>query len=431
MNLLLKQEHAVYFLKDKETNELVYGGAAGGGKSKLGVLWLIECCQNYPGTRWLLGRSKLKALKETTLNTFLDTCSELGISNQFHLNNQSGIITHVNGSEIILKDLFHYPSDPNYDSLGSLEITGAFIDECNQITHKAWQIVKSRIRYKLKEYDLIPKLLGTCNPSKGWVYRLFYKPYKDQTIKTNRRFIQALPTDNPHLPPSYIQSLLELDKNSKERLYYGNWEYDNDPSALISYDAIKDYFNSVHVKPEGYKYITCDVARKGKDKTVIRVWHGWVCIKRLEMATSLVNEIVDIITGLESSYGIPRSRVIVDEDGVGGGVVDYLECQGFVNNSRPLNGENYDNLKSQCSIKMAKKIELREVIENCEIDDIINTISEELEQVKQKDIDKDGKMAIIPKDLIKEKLGRSPDDWDSIMMRYWFELEQDATMIIW
>ena len=45
-----------------------------------------------------------------------------------------------------------------------------------------------------------------------------------------------------------------------------------------------------------------------------------------------------------------------------------------------------------------------------------------MEQVKEKDIDKDGKRSIIPKDIVKEKLGRSPDDWDSIMMRYWFEL---------
>ena len=33
------------------------------------------------------------------------------------------------------------------------------LDECTQIIYKAWQIVKSRIRYKLKEYDLIPKIL--------------------------------------------------------------------------------------------------------------------------------------------------------------------------------------------------------------------------------------------------------------------------------
>ena len=70
MKLLPKQENAVYYLKDDKTSEILYGGAAGGGKSALGCLWLIECCQKYPNSRWLMGRSKLKALKETTLNTY-------------------------------------------------------------------------------------------------------------------------------------------------------------------------------------------------------------------------------------------------------------------------------------------------------------------------------------------------------------------------
>ncbi|MGO3285918.1 MAG: phage terminase large subunit, partial [Mesonia sp.] len=274
MELLLKQEYATYYLKDSTTQEVLYGGAAGGGKSALGCLWLIEMAQKYPGTRWLMGRSKLKTLKETTLNTFFELSSKLGITNQFKYNGQDNVIYWNNGSQIILKDLFLYPSDPEFDKLGSLEITGAFVDECNQLVYKAWQIVKSRIRYKLKQYNLIPKILGTCNPAKNWVYKIFYRPNKDNSIPETRQFIQALPTDNTHLPGSYLESLRGLDKNSKERLYFGNWEYDDDPSALIDIDAIYDYFNPVHITPEGNKYLTIDIARKGKDKTVFRVWHG-------------------------------------------------------------------------------------------------------------------------------------------------------------
>ena len=70
MQLLPKQEHAIYYLNDDETEELLYGGGAGGGKSALGCLRLIELCQRYAGIRCLMGRSKLKALKETTLNSF-------------------------------------------------------------------------------------------------------------------------------------------------------------------------------------------------------------------------------------------------------------------------------------------------------------------------------------------------------------------------
>ncbi len=413
-----------------------------------------------------MGRSKLTTLKATTLKTFFQLCSQLGITDQYNYNQQNNTIFWNNGSEILLKDLFLYPSDPEFDSLGSLEITGAFIDECNQVVYKAWQVVKSRIRYRLLDWDisgketkdmdvvernehnkpvawidsigditrgLEPKLLGTCNPAKNWVYKEFYRKDKDNSIREDRKFIQALPTDNHHLPESYLKSLLELDKNSKQRLYYGNWEYDDDPSTLISYDAICDYWNGPHmeVNVQDERFLTIDVARKGRDKTVFRVWHGWVCTKRISIAISLINEIVDKARELQKQYGIPNSMTIADEDGVGGGVVDYLSngasrCEGFVNNSKALNGENYENLKSQCSILMAKKIQRREAIELCEERQVIDLVSEEMEQVKIKDIDKDTKLGIVPKDKTKEMLGRSPDDWDSIMMRYYFELVETS-----
>jgi len=422
LELLPKQDNAVYYLKDKTTTEILFGGAAGGGKSALGCLWLIEGCLNYPGTRWLMGRSKLKALKETTLNTFFELSNELGITQQWVYNSQSGIIQFTNGSQIILKDLFLYPSDPNFDSLGSLEITGAFIDECNQVVYKAWQVVKSRIRYKLKEFDLIPKIFGSCNPAKNWTYKQFYRPSKNGDIAEYRKFIQSLPKDNPHLPQSYIESLNQLDEVNRQRLLLGNWEYDDDKAALISYDAIMDYWNGQHVEEVGSSYLTIDVARKGKDKTVYRVWKGFTIIKRVQLGKSLINEVVDQAKELQREYKITNSNTIADEDGVGGGVVDYLGCQGFINNSKPALGENYDNLKSQCSIKMAKRIEAREVTEVCNDASVIDLVSEEMEQIKLKDIDKDGKLGLMPKDKIKALIGRSPDDWDSIMMREYFEL---------
>jgi hypothetical protein len=423
LKLLLKQEHATFYLKDKQTTELLYGGAAGGGKSAYGCLWLIECCQTYAGSRWLMGRSKLKALKETTLNTFFEIASELQINDQFTFNAQSNIIYFKNGSEILLKDLFLYPSDPLFDSLGSLEITGAFIDECNQVTFKAWQTVKSRIRYKLKEFDLIPKLLGSCNPAKNWTYKEFYKPSVSKTLKDYRAFVQALPTDNPHLPASYLESLLQLDKNSRERLYYGNWEYDDDPSTLIDTEAITDYFNPVHVLPTSKKYISIDVARKGKDKSIIRVWFGWLCVEVVEIDKNTITELAAIVRTLQAKHGISNSHTVADEDGVGGGLVDVLRCDGFVNNSKALNGENYENLKSQCSVIMANKIQLRLVGETNTQGITRDIIGEEMEQIKLKDIDKDGRIGIVSKDTIKANIGRSPDHWDSIMMRVYFELK--------
>jgi len=425
MELLPKQNNAVYFLKDKTTKEIIYGGAAGGGKSALGCLWLIEQCQTYPGTRWLMGRSKLKTLKETTLNTFFELTSNLKLSSQFNINNQSGVIYWNNGSEIILKDLYQYPSDPNFDSLGSLEITGAFVDECNQISYKAWQIVTSRIRYKLNDFNIVPKILGTCNPSKNWVYSKFYIPSTNGSISENRKFIQSLPTDNPHLHPSYLESLLALDEISKRRLYYGDWAYDNDPASLISFDKINDIFNNEFVI-EGDKYISADIARYGSDKMVICVWSGFRVIEIFTLDKSSIPQTAEAIKGLALKHKVPNSNIIADEDGVGGGVVDVLQCKGFVNNSKALKEENilaeYQNLKTQCYYKLAEKIQRNEVFIDCSDGYVQDLITKELEQVKRDKIDNDGKLRIIPKEKVKELIGHSPDYTDALMMRLWFEL---------
>lgn len=380
-----------------------------------------------------MGRSKLKSLKETTLNTFFQITSDLKISD-YKYNSQSGIISWENGSEILLKDLFTYPSDPNFDSLGSLEITGAFIDECNQIDYKAWQIVKSRIRYRLNQYNKTPKLLGTCNPSKNWVYRQFYKPYSTNQLKPNRKFIQSLPTDNPHLPSSYIESLRELDTNSRERLLNGNWEYDDDPTRLCDYDDILSIFTNDHIE-RGKRYITADIARLGSDKAIVLVWEGWNVIDYAVYDISKTTEIQNCIETFRMKYGVPRHHCIADQDGVGGGVVDNCGIVGFTNNGKPLKEElgdrktqpNYRNLQVQCGYFLARQINKHQLHIECDISDTYKEeITEELEQLKSYNSEKDAqKVYLLPKDKIKENIGRSPDWRDVLLMRSYFELKPE------
>jgi predicted phage terminase large subunit-like protein len=221
-----KQKQALSVLEDKETNELLFGGAAGGAKSFLGCFWILKMCLKYNGTRWLIGRSILKTLKETTIKTLFEVLSKQEIpSNLYKYNAQTNELIFYNKSEIIFKDLFSYPSDPNFDELGSLEITGCFIDEAVQVKEKAKNIVKSRIRYKLDEHGLVPKMLYTSNPGDGWLYDEIYKPYSKGCLPENKKFIQSLLSDNPYISKFYEDNLQTLDRESKERLLYGNWDY--------------------------------------------------------------------------------------------------------------------------------------------------------------------------------------------------------------
>lgn len=424
----LKQNLAFGYLNDDITTEVLFGGSAGGGKSFLGCAWLIINSIRYPGTRWLMGRSKLKALKQTTLQTFFEVCSMWGLTSDHYIYNaQSGEIKFYNDSVIILKDLFTYPSDPNFDSLGSMEITGAFIDEVNQISEKAKNIVASRMRYKLDDYDIIPKLFMSCNPSKNWTYSEFYKKHSDGSIEDYKVFIPALLTDNPNISKHYIKQLEKLDDISKRRLLYGQWEYE-DLDAIINYDSILnsfvDYrFDIDNVEADDY-YISVDVARKGKDKAVIMTWYGFNIIDIITLDISLMDEIKAILENIKNRYKISNRSIVIDEDGIGGGLVDFMKgSKGFVNNSKALNGDNFQNLKTQCYFKLAENINDNNV--NIFNNNVIikEKITQELASVKRKNMDRDGKFQIIGKDEVKALIGRSPDYSDAMMMRMYFELK--------
>ena len=405
---------------------MLYGGGAGSGKSILGSWWILKSCIKYPETRWVIGRSKLKTLKETTLKSFFEVLKICKITKDyFNYNQTSGTILFYNGSEILLKDLFAYPSDPDFDELGSLEITGAFIDEASQITSKAKNILKSRIRYKLDEYELIPKLLMTCNPTRNFLFTEYYKPYIDGVMPKGKQFVKALLSDNPYITLHYKDNLLGLDKSTKERLLFGNWMYADDPTKLIEYDKILDLWTNDHVTP-GQKYLSCDIARFGGDKTVIMVWGGFRVISIHTMAKNKVTEAADKINDIRRTHSIPMSNIVIDDDGVGGGVVDMLPGSvPFIANKKAVStGKNYANLKSQCYFILAEKINKGEIYIG--VDDYSEQIIEELEQVKKDREETDDKLRIVKKDHVKDMIGRSPDFSDAIMMRMYLTLRKSG-----
>ncbi len=424
--LIPKQKETLRLLFDyiNGINEILYGGSAGGGKSHLGCLWLIVCCLKYPGSRYLMGRSKLTTLKKTTLKTFFEVCQKLSLKEGEHYkyNQINNEIIFINKSEIILKDLFSYPSDPDFDALGSLEITGAFIDECNQISEKAKNIVMSRIRFKLDEFNLSPKLLMTCNPSRNWTYNEFYKKSIDGRLEEYKRFIPALHNDNKYITKHYITSLMRQDEVTKKRLLYGNWDYE-DELAIFKYDAILDMFETEVEEanadePNGEITISIDVARLGKDKTCIIVWDEMDIIQIKELSKLKLNEQCIIIQDIMKTYNVDSDALIIDTDGVGGGLADMLPgATEIVNNSRPIDDENYQNLKTQLYYKLAEQINTGQIKIYNASDDVKLRLTQELQIIKREKADQDGKIKMTNKEQMKVQIGRSPDIADAMAFR--------------
>lgn len=428
-----KQYEAYQLLTDKVTTEVGYGGAAYGGKSYLGCFWVTASALAYPDTGWLLGRKDLINLRRTTLLTLFKLWEEIGIKrNEYNYNQQNNIITFANKSQIFLFDLAYQPSDPLFTRLGGLDLTGAFIDESNEVQEQAINIILTRLgRRRNAEYALAPKLLEGFNPDKGHVYSRFYKPWRDNLLPSHRKFIKALPTDNPTVTEAYLNQLRNSDKVTRERLLLGNFEYDDDPTALMEYDAIVDLFtNTVDVSEE--RYLTADIARFGQDKTVIMLWQGFKVYKIYTYEKQGIDETTRKIRDFASDERIPYSHIVVDEDGIGGGVVDNLGgVKGFVANStaldNPITGEreNYQNLKAQCTYKLADYVNRHKIAVSAE-SGIRTLLIEELEQIKTKNADKDQKKQIKSKDEIKEVLQRSPDYADALMMRMLLEFQAPA-----
>ena len=241
-------------------------------------------------------------------------------------------------------------------------------------------------------------------------------------------------TDNIHISPHYIESLKRLkDSADRERLLHGNWEYDDDPNKLFDYKDILDLFSN-YIEANNNYYLSCDVARKGIDKTVIMVWRGLEVIEIKSYKITLVPEVVKLIEEARAKYRIPLSQVVIDEDGVGGGVVDMLRgCRGFIGGASQIETNqgitNYRNLRSQCYFKLADLTKEKKIRINAD-PNIKDLIIQELEQIKDKGEADEKKLAIIAKDEIKEFLGRSPDFADALMMRMIFELQYIPTDLL-
>jgi len=422
----IKQLEAFQYLtseKYKHVSEILYGGGAGGGKSYFGCAWLILMCLKYPGTRWLIGRSELKNLKLSTLNSFHKVVSDWNILPAYFTHNQqSDVITWHNGSEIILKDLKESPSDPNYSSLGSIEISGAFLDESQELTENAKNIVSSRIRYQLDKYKLTPKLLLTCNPQRGYLYDQFYMPWKQNKLLPYRKFVQALYTDNTEIDSNYALQLDRLSGPQRNRLKNGEWDSEEQYN-LIAYDKIMEMFNS-HIDENDIHRIAVDVARLGKDKSIIMIFKGKTLIELVELAKNTTDQLVNIVLSKMKKYNVIPKHVIIDSAAVGAGTVDYIRgCTPYLSNHKALHNSNYKNLSSQCFFQLADMINRNEL--NIHLP-LLNAatkerIIKELEFVRAKNVDKDAKLEIIPKEEIKPLIGgKSPDYADCLSMFAWF-----------
>lgn len=443
-----KQIEAVNFWIDSVTDELMYGGGKGGGKSYLGASLIFGDALIYPDTHYFIARKELIDLRKFTIPTVHEVFKNWGLKIDEYLtfNGQDNVFNLKNGSKVYLIACNDVPSDPLFERFGSMQMTRGWIEEGGEVAEDAKANLKLSIgRWKNQEYGLRGKMLITCNPKKGWMKRDFVDLWKQDMLPKNRQFVTALATDNPYLPDEYVETLRnEKDAVRRQRLFLGDWDYEEDKDLLVSYDALTDCFSNNIVK-DGSKYLIIDVARLGQDSTVFAFWDGLELYKLEQFHKQDTQTTIQKAKDYAASERIPYSRILIDEDGIGGAVVDGMfGVKGFVANTTalPTSTEirernarvdsslipkrNFSNLKTQCVFKLAELINEHKLsIRLPERRDII--IEELTALLRQKDVDSEGKLKIRSKEDVKIELGRSPDIGDTLIYRAYFELQRALT----
>ena len=429
-----KQYETWKLLNDNTTKYILYGGAAGGGKSWLICEWLVTQCIAYPGSKWFLGRNELKKIMSSTYQTFIKVTTFHNINRQsWHLNGQYNYIEFSNGSRIDLLDLKSIPTDPMFERFGSMEFTGGAIEEAGEIEFGAFDILKSRVGRHMND-ECRPKILITANPKKNWLYYQFYLPWKENRLPVTHAFVPALFSDNHYTADVYSEQLESLsDKVQKQRLKDGNWEYDDDKNALLTFPEIISLFNNTTAK-RGGKFMTVDPAFQGKDEAIIFIWDGYVVDQIISIAKTDHETLLSIIDMYAQVNQISRRNIVADAVGEGSYLPNLMRgVRGFIGGSTPRGDKEhrldemkrpfFNNLRTQCIFEMAQMIKKGFVSVNTQDETARTKIIQELEQWKLKQVDDDKKLAIIGKDEIRDSIGRSTDYTDALYMRMFFDLE--------
>jgi hypothetical protein len=427
-----RNKKQVLFHEAPETYKL-YGGAMGGGKTAALINEGNELNIQFPGNFGLLMRKTWPSFRDTVmpqLEKFLDQ----GLVANW--NRSEKLITYINGSKTRYGGIGDKPGD--WEKFMSGEYGWIALDQAEQFTLKEFQMLATRLRLRIPEIEYY--FLLSCNPNVGWIKELFIENNIDDYV-----FIPALPEDNQeNLPSGYIERMEKvLTPNQRKALLEGNWDAVEEPDNIYGYAEIQKAMKR-KAKVDLPVDIGADIARSGDDETVIVLREGL----RIRIHSQAQGHDTMRTTG--EIWRCCQNRIIpkwkdtldlitikVDADGVGGGVVDRLKEQRkekeelytamilkMVDKNRreelrkkeyrlrmkiveihgsgkPKDPVHFKNLRAEIHWG------LRELLEDLDLPDD-RELSAQLMALKHK-TNSAGQIVIIPKEEIKEKLGRSPD----------------------
>lgn len=216
-----------------KSDYVLYGGAAGGGKSCATVVDAFLQCVMYPGFKAYLFRKTYRELEDTLIAeaqrwvpkevaTYNATAHEMRLTN---------------GS---LMRFRHCMNENDKFLYQGSEIYGLYIDELTHFTKSIYDFLVSRVRAP-KDLNVRTFIKCTSNPGgvgHGWVKGTFIDPMPNggiiekqvfvesmnRTMRHKYEFIPAKLSDNPHLGIEYAANLESLPKAMRDAYLNGDWD---------------------------------------------------------------------------------------------------------------------------------------------------------------------------------------------------------------
>ena len=209
---------------DARENEVLFGGAAGGGKSYGQIVDALLFALRYPGSKQLILRRTYSELDKSLIRTSLG----LYPREIYTFNSSSHTGRFKNGSCI---DFGYCANENDVYQYQSAEYDCIRFDELTHFTEMQYVYLISRVRGA----NAFPKQIKSSTNPGGvghtWVKARFVDPAPAGESFTaegemSRVFLPSLLRDNDFLnksDPSYRQRLEALPEREKKALLYGDW----------------------------------------------------------------------------------------------------------------------------------------------------------------------------------------------------------------